>query len=280
VSQVADLCRQNQMPEEAEALYRNAIQLAPQEPQYREYLGEFLYIQKRVDEAKAVWKEIAAGDLRNEVNLSRLAEIYNSFGFSAEACEKIAESIELAPKDFALVIKGAEYHNKAARFDGAMKLVDQAEKLVANDDERETVLNTRINVLQSSQQLDAEAEKMEQRFLANTNTTAQEWYQLARYRESQRQWDDAATTIDKAIELDPKSVLAFTAAARIAESAGDFGRAADLFRKLTQVDRRSISDHLTSVARLETQMGRKEQALEAAKQLVVAAPSKTENYEF
>lgn len=280
VSQVADLCRQNQMPEEAEELYRNAIQLAPQEPQYREYLGEFLHIQKRVDEAKAVWKEIAAGDLRNEVNLSRLAEIYNSFGFSEEACEKIAESIELAPKDFALVIKGAEYHNKAARFDGALKLLNQAEKLAANDDERETVLNTRINVLQSSQQLDTEAEKMEQRFLANTNTTAQEWYQLARYRESQRQWDDAATAIDKAIEMDPKSVLAFTAAARIAESAGDFGRAADLFRKLTQVDRRSISDHLTSVARLETQMGRKEQALEAAKQLIVAAPSKTENYEF
>ncbi|MCU0712546.1 MAG: DUF1583 domain-containing protein [Pirellula sp.] len=268
------------MPEEAETLYRKAIELAPQEPQYREYLGEFLHIQKRVDEAKAVWKEIAAGDLRNEVNLSRLAEIYNSFGFIEDACEKIAESIELAPKDFALVIKGAEYHNKAARFDGAMKLVDQAEKLVANDDERESVLNTRINVLQSSQQLDAEAEKLEQQFLANSNTTAQEWYQLARYRESQRQWDDAATAIDKAIEKDPQSVLSFTAAARIAESAGDFGRAADLFRKLTQVDRRSISDHLTSVARLETQMGRKEQALEAAKQLIVAAPSKTENYEF
>jgi tetratricopeptide (TPR) repeat protein len=280
VSQVADLCRQNQMPEEAESLYRKAIELAPQEPQYREYLGEFLHIQKRVDEAKAVWKEIAAGDLRNEVNLSRLAEIYNSFGFSEEACEKIAESIELAPKDFALVIKGAEYHNKASRFDGAMKLVDQAEKLIANDDERESVLNTRINVLQSSQQLDAEAEKLEQQFLANANTTAQEWYQLARYRESQRQWDDAATAIDKAIEKDPQSVLSFTAAARIAESAGDFGRAADLFRKLTQVDRRSISDHLTSVARLEVQMGRKEQALEAAKQLIVAAPSKTENYEF
>ncbi len=80
-------------------------------------LGEFLHIPKRIDEAKAVWKEIAAGDLRNEVNLSRLAEIYNSFGFSEEACEKIAESIELAPKDFALVIKGAEYHNKAARFE-------------------------------------------------------------------------------------------------------------------------------------------------------------------
>ncbi|MCU0712328.1 MAG: DUF1583 domain-containing protein [Pirellula sp.] len=280
VSQVADLCRQNQMPDEAESLYRKSVELAPQEPQYREYLGEFLYIQKRVDEAKAVWKEIATGTLRNDVNLSRLAEIYNSFGFSDEACEMIAESITLAPKDFALVLKGAEYHNKAARFEGALKLVEQAEKLVANDDERESVLNTRISIWQSNQQLDSETEKLEQQLLANADATALEWYQLARYRESQRQWDDAATAIDKAIEKDPQSILSYTAAARIAESAGDFGRAADLFRKLTQVDRRSISDHLTSVTRLETQLGRKEQALEAAKQLIVAAPSKTENYEF
>lgn len=280
VSQVADLCRQNQMSEEAESLYRRSIDLAPTEPQYREYLGEFLHIQKRVDEAKMVWQEIAAGDRRNETNLARLAEIYNSFGFGDEACDKIAESIELSPKDFALVLKGAEYHNKAARFEGAMKLADQAEKLVANEDERESVLNTRINVLQSSQQLDAESEKLEQQFLANENTTAEDWYRLARYRESQRQWEDATLAINRAIEKAPESVLSITAAARIAESAGEFGRAADLFRKLTQVDRRSISDHWTSVTRLETQMGRKEQALEAAKQLIVAGPSKTENYEF
>lgn len=280
VSQVADLCRQNQMPEEAESLYRRAIELAPSEPQYREYLGEFLHIQKRADEARSVWQEITAGDRRNAINLARLAEIYNSFGFSEDACDKIAESIELDPKDFTLVLKGAEYHNKAARFEGAIKLVEQAEKLVANDDERESVLNTRINVLQSSQQLDAESDAMEARFLADAETTSRDWYRLARYRESQRQWEQASSAIDKAIEKDPQSILAFTAAARIAENAGDFGRAADLFRKLTQVDRRSISDHWTSVTRLETQMGRKEEALEAARQLIVAAPSKTESYEF
>ncbi len=70
---------------------------------------------------------------------------------------------------------------------------------------------------------DSETEKLEQQLLAKADATALEWYQLARYRESQRQLDDAATAIDKAIEMDPKSVLAFTAAARIAESAGDFG---------------------------------------------------------
>ena len=280
VAQIADFCRQNQMLEQAESLYRKAVDLAPSEPQYREYLGEFLSIQKRPEEAKTVWQQIAQGDRRNADNLARLAEIYNSFGYGEEACLNIAQAIELSPKDFALVLKGAEYHNKSTRFDEAIKLVDQAEKLAANDEEQESVLNTRIEVLQSSQQLESISEAIEKQLTADPATKASDWYRLARYQEAQRKWDNAAATIDKAIEKDPQSILALTAAARIAESAGDFGRASDLFRKLTQVDRRSISDHWTSVTRLETQLGRKAQALDAAKQLIVAAPSKTENYEF
>lgn len=280
VAQIADFCRQNQMLEQAESLYRKAVDLAPSEPQYREYLGEFLSIQKRPEEAKTAWQQIAQGDRRNADNLARLSEIYNSFGYSEEACLNIAQAIELSPKDFALVLKGAEYHNKSTRFDEAIKLVDQAEKLAANDEEQESVLNTRIEVLQSSQQIESISEAIEKQLTADPATKASEWYRLARYQEAQRKWDNAAATIDKAIEKDPQSILALTAAARIAESAGDFGRASDLFRKLTQVDRRSISDHWTSVTRLETQLGRKAQALDAAKQLIVAAPSKTENYEF
>ena len=280
VAQIADFCRQNQMLEQAESLYRKAVDLAPSEPQYREYLGEFLSIQKRPEEAKTAWQQIAQGDRRNTDNLARLAEIYNSFGYGEEACLNIAQAIELSPKDFALVLKGAQYHNKSTRFDEAIKLVDQAEKLAANDEEQESVLNTRIEVLQSSQQIESISEAIEKQLTADPATKASEWYRLARYQEAQRKWDNAAATIDKAIAKDPQSILALTAAARIAESAGDFGRASDLFRKLTQVDRRSISDHWTSVTRLETQLGRKAQALDAAKQLIVAAPSKTENYEF
>ncbi len=252
VAQVADFCRQNQMLEEAESLYRKAVDLAPSEPQYREYLGEFLSIQKRPDEAKAVWQAIAQGDRRNADNLARLAEIYNSFGYGEDACLNIAQAIELAPKDFALVLKGAEYHNKSARFDEAIKLVDQAEKLSANDEELESVLNTQIDVLQTGQRLEAIVEAMEKQLDADPASKASDWYRLARYQEALRQWDAATATINKAIEKDPQSIVALTAAARIAESAGDFGRAADLFRKLTQADRRSISDHWTSVTRLET----------------------------
>ncbi len=89
------------MAEQAEQLYRRAVELAPADPQYREYLGEFLHIQKRPEEALVVWSGIAEGDRRNAVNMTRLAEVYNSFGFPEKAVVEIAEAVSQDPKDFA-----------------------------------------------------------------------------------------------------------------------------------------------------------------------------------
>ncbi len=61
VAQVADLFRQSELSDEALDLYRQAIKLAPDAAQYREYLGEYLHLLKRTDEALAAWREIAAG---------------------------------------------------------------------------------------------------------------------------------------------------------------------------------------------------------------------------
>ncbi len=108
----------------------------------------------------------------------------------------------------------------------------------------------------------------------------EQWYQAARYLESGRKWAEATFAIDQALKLDTKSVLALTTSARIAESSGDYGRAASLNRQLSEVDRRSQGDHLMNVSRLEAQLGRTAEALAAAEKLIIAAPSKTENYEF
>ncbi len=281
VSQVADLCRQNQLPERAEELYRRAVELAPNDPQYREYLGEFLHIQKRSEDALKVWNEIASGDRRNVTNLARLAEVFNSFGFSDKACEQIAEAVKLDGKDFSLLLKAADYHTKANKYDDALSLCDKAVQIAANEDEREEIIRQRISVLQANQTLEDLAEKMLADLRANeAQAKFEQWYQAARYLESGRKWADATYAIDQALKLDTKSVLALTTSARIAESSGDYGRAANLNRQLAEVDRRSQGDHLMNVSRLEAQLGRTAEALAAAEKLIIAAPSKTENYEF
>src|SRR5262249_4197982 len=64
-AQVADLLRAAGMTDEAIALYKRAIELAPEAPQYREYLGEYYHSLKRSKEALEAWRPIAEGANRN-----------------------------------------------------------------------------------------------------------------------------------------------------------------------------------------------------------------------
>src|SRR5581483_4802340 len=65
VAQLADLFRQAELVEPALERYRKAVALAPDAPQYREYLGEYLHTLKRKDEALAAWRGMAEGKNRS-----------------------------------------------------------------------------------------------------------------------------------------------------------------------------------------------------------------------
>lgn len=273
-TQVADLFRHQEMSEPALKLYRQAVELAPDEPQYREYLGEYLHQLKKPEEALVVWREIVAGKRHNVTNVIRLAEILMNHGFADEGVKLIAEACELDPKDFSLKLKSADYHTRAQQYPAAIVFIDGAQKLAANDDEREMVLAERIKVLQASNTLDDQIETL----AAAKNQTAHDWYVLARYYEADRRSAESAEAIQKSVELEPKSIPALTAAARILEQSGGLGAAAERFRQLADVDRRFRSEHLSNVARLEAQLGRTAEALAAGKQLIAAAPGNTTNY--
>ena len=280
VSQVADLYRQSNQNDEAIALYQRAIELSPGDPQYREYLGEFFHILKRPEEALATWKEIAAGDRQTAVNVARLAEVYNTFGYMPAAVERIAEACELEPKDFALQLRSADYHTRAEKYDEALAYVAAAGALAANSEERDAVITQRIEVLQSSRRLEEESDALAAKLERAVDAASDDWHLLARYYEAERRWAKAVEAIGRALTIDAKSIPALTTAARIAESSGDLGRAAELNRNLAEVDRRSRGDHLMNVARLKAQLGQTQEALAAGRDLIVSAPGNTDNYEF
>lgn len=279
-AQVADLCRNAELKEQAFELYKKAITLAPGEPQYREYLGEYYHIEKEPELALETWTGIAAEPYRNAENLARVAEVYNSFGYSDQAVQSIAAAVELEPKEFALQIRAAEYHNRANKYDEALKYIASAEPLATNDEQRETLINQRIDVLQSSSRLKEEIENQRTRIAELAKPKVEDWQLLARYLEAEREWPEAIESIETALAIDEKSVPALSTAARIIEASGDLGKAADIHRRLADADRRSRDDHLMNVARLEAQLGRADEAMEAANQLILAAPGNTDNYEF
>ena len=279
-AQVADLYRQSGMETAAIERYEKAVELAPGEPQYREYLGEYLHILKRSEEALKTWEAIAAGDRKTAENVARLAEVYNSFGYLPEAVEKIALACELEPKEFTLQLRAAEYHMRESKYDDALVYNDKANELAASDEESELALKNRIEIFQTNRKLDEEIDRLRSLAENSENQSVDQWHTLARYLEADRDWPLATEALEKALAIDEKSIPVLTTSARIAETSGDYGRAATENRKLAEIDRRLRSEHLMNVARLEAQLGNRDEALEAGRELIVSAPGNTDNYEF
>ena len=278
-TQVADLFRHSEMPDEALELYKKAVELSPDAPQYREYLGEYYHTQKQSDEALAAWREIAAGKNRTPENVARLAEVLAGFGYLDEAIANILEACRLDAGEFKYLFKAADLLSRAEKYGEALEQLAHAERLVDGPEGQETVLRQRIRNLQLADRLDGEIESM-QKANAGQAATAERWHVLARYLEAARRFAEADRAIGKALALDDMSVLYRTAAARIEESAGDLRGAADACRTLAGLDRRNRTEHLTNVARLEAQLGRVDQALQAGRDLLAAAPGNPDNYEF
>jgi tetratricopeptide (TPR) repeat protein len=278
-TQVADLLRHAEATDAALALYRKAVELAPTQPQYREYLGEYYHQLKRPEEALATWREIAAGKNRTAANLARLAEVLASFGYVAQSLPEIQAAVKLDPKDFALAMKGALLHAQGEKYEQALAYLTTAQSLAQNEEEREAILQEQIKVYQLEGTLEKRTAELAAA-VAKGEPTFRQLYLLARYQQSQRQTTEATQSIEAALKLQPQSIPALAAAARIHEEAGELQRAADLNRSLATIDRRARGDYLRRIAQLESQLGRIQQAIQAGRDLVASAPGNTEHYDF
>lgn len=278
--QVADLFRKAEMTDEALELYRRAVELSPDAAQYREYLGEYLHSLKRTDEALATWREIAAGSKRTAENLARLAEVLAGFGFMEEGLENIRTACRMDEGEFKYPIQAADLCARAEKYDEALGHLDAAQKLASNPEETEIVVHRRIRSLQMADALEPAIDALRSELATGTGATARQWCLLARYHDAARQYQQAARAIGRALALDEKSIPYRAAQARIYESSGNLQEAADAYRNLAAVDRRMRTEHLTHVARLESQRGRIDAALAAGRDLLAAAPGNPEHYEF
>jgi len=284
-AQVADLFRQSELVDDALAMYRKAVELAPDQPQYKEYLGEYFHALQRKDEALATWKSMVEGSARTASNLSRLAEVLSGFGYLAEAIEANASACQLDPRDINLQIKQADLLTQAERYDDALKQLGSVKTLAATDEEREAWLQRELRTLQSLGTLQTRIDEARQDLTANAKSLpapqqAERWYWLARGYEAQRQLAEAAEAIGTARELVPQSIPILTTAARILEAQNNLLGAIEIHTRLAATDRRYRTEYLKKIAQLEAALGRRDHALQAGRDLIAAAPGNPELYEF
>ncbi|MFO1064844.1 MAG: hypothetical protein U0892_13345, partial [Pirellulales bacterium] len=275
VSQV-DLRVQCRSDGECVRLCRRAIELAPNDSQYREYLGEYLVGLGRKDEALTALREMAAGSRENRDNLVRLCEVLQSLHFHDEALEAIEKACTLMP---ALThrLRYAKLLSEHAKFDPAMAQLDLAAKMAEDESEKLRVVEERVKVLQASNQLATEIERLgttlkdaasDSEDVTAKNTRRAAWETLARYLDADGRSDEAADAVAKALELNPDSLSALQLAFRVRERAGYYAEAIEALRKLIIVDRRYQSNYLTEIARLEIRLGHVDRAIAAGEELI------------
>ena len=277
---VADLFRSAEMIDEAIALYKSAVQKAPNAPQYAEYLGEFYHRLKRPQEALATWSKMAEAPNRNAKALGRLAEVFSGFGYKAEALAACSEAAGLDRDDFDLQVRLADLLHASEKLDDERTQLDLAAGAATGDEQAEAVLDRQIKNFQAAGSLAGRADSLRKDLEAGTDATSERWRRLARYLEADQKPSEALASAHKALARNEKSVPTLAMIARLDEGTGNLSAAADVLRRLAEVDRRGRTEYLTGVARLEARLGRKDAALKAGRDLLAAAPGQLDNHQF
>ena len=279
VSRVADLMRGVGASDRATELYKKAIELAPNEPQYREYLGEYLFQLGKKDDAVEVWQQLATGDRENRDNLVRLSEVFSTFGYNDKSLDAMKRACELKPT-FGHRARYAELLRQAEQYDEALAQLDLAEPLADDPELRDLLIAERIKTYQSSGTLQERIAKAEDAVSGAAKEDPQAWQLLALLREADRRFQPACQAALQATVLAPNDPGVWETAAMLQERSGQYGEAIQSYRKLSTIDRRFQSSYLQQIAMLEMRVGNTDEALSAAEQLIESAPGNTEHYRF
>ena len=279
VSRLADLLRSAELPEQAIEQYKAAITLKEDEPQYREYLGEYLHQLGRKEEALETWEGLAAGDRMTRENLVRLSEVLSTFRYPEKALATMAEACEMDP-GFGELARYAELLREDEQYDLALEKLAEAEPMAEDRELRELLITERIKNYQASGKLKEKVEELEAAVAGDAKEDASTWRLLALFREANRQFQPACEAIEKATELEPTDVVIWETSAALYERSGRFGEAVKAYRKLAGLDRRFLSNYLTQIASLEMRVGNTEEALKAGEDLLASAPGNSEHYRF
>ena len=276
IAQAADLYRSAEMIEDAIALYKRAIALAPDSAQYREYLGEYYHQLKRPNDALTTW---LAGSSKTAAEKGRLGEVLAGFGYRKEALNPLTEAVKLAPDDFDLRLKLADLLVALDRPLDALAELAVASKLADAPEQAEAVLAREIHAYQAAKTLTQQIATLKGELEAGKDATGDRWTRLSRYYEADGKSNEAILSASKATASDPRSLVAWTTLGRLQEGSGNFAAAVEANRKLAALDRRNRADYLSATARLEARLGRTQEALKAGRELLAAAPGNVERHQ-
>lgn len=308
LTHVAGLMQRGGLQEDALSLYQRALELAPEDLQYREDLGALLWSLDRVEEANAVWNSLAEGPRRTTENLIRLAAIQEQRGQREKSLATMIEACSLTPQlTDRIQLARRLRESVAGRSADQTPLLDSpiaqaleqlalADAMAETDDERRLVLAERLACLKAGKLLEKAISDLTAKLEIDdairknsdppehngpaTDEHVQRLLTLATYAAADQQFSIATRAVEKATTLQPEAAPVWSVAATLYEKSGRNADAIEALRRLPALDRRLLNESLKKIAELEKGLGHTQASLKAGRDLVDANPDTLEHLQF
>ncbi|MDR1491809.1 MAG: tetratricopeptide repeat protein [Planctomycetaceae bacterium] len=295
---VADLMTGGKIHDEAEKLYQKAVELAPNDPSYREYLGLFYHRTEQKEKAVATLRQIAEGTRRTAANLTQLGSVFKGLGYAEESREALKAAAELAPKNFDVQFAYLGAEVQSGDFNAVKTQFQRTEKLVETDEELQALTTAEVEILLKTGELANTIETLEKAINENHSQdtkSVKDLWRLAVYSRAAGEWNKAVSAIEKAIQMNaaasaqkttsssatlPLTLMILGTAANIFTQTFDEKRAAEIYERLASADAAHRVDHLKRLANLQRDMGQSDQAIETARLVMASGSGNAANSRF
>ena len=203
---VADLLLKAELQDRARQLYEKAVELAPEDPRFREYLGAFHHQQEQPELALAVWNKIVAGERRQVDNLMHLIGIFRAFDYDDEALHTAEETARFAPNELPIRFLYVQLLLEAEQSTDAITELNAIEPMLDDNESWDQYAQRRIEALQIADQLDLAirdlSESLDQLDSADPNekepkNSALQFWLLGMYYNAQGDLGDACVSMEE-----------------------------------------------------------------------------------
>jgi tetratricopeptide (TPR) repeat protein len=123
---LGDAYSQLHQPVKAEAVYRQAIGIEPDEPSHHRGLAQVLMAEEKLPQALEQYKRLSALDPNDPDNYLRIAEIDRQLHRLDDAEQAIAQAKERAPGNLEVTYSEAMIYEAQGRYDDAIRLLSSA----------------------------------------------------------------------------------------------------------------------------------------------------------
>ncbi len=277
ILQMADLCHDHHLDDEALAGYQRALAVSPDASDIREKAVKLLVDMKRESEAWKLLDGLVDGDQAIAGNYLKLATLDRQFDRKDAEADAIQKGLALEPKNFDLLSLEWTRLAEAQKWADAVGLFDRMIAAAPNAYFIDQIESRHLQALTSSGQLDTVGKGLRAKLGVDPALTESELRLLLRIMIQQSD-ADISKALDEAHKRFPQSVSLIRLEIDYNRHLGNYDAAIAALQKLIETVPQQKSDWLGEIVHIRQDQGNMDEALKAAQQIIDASPANASGY--